>query len=234
MAVKLKGAKKNPYDEAVEHLKRADPVLRRLIKRVGPCRFKPYARRSYFESLTASIVYQQLATPAAKAIFARLKMTANRIKTASRADLKPGKLSPQGSTSVLRLSIRPADVLELGPARIRSAGLSRKKAEYLTDLAERFMDKRIPVRRFRRLSDSELIDLLTRLPGFGRWSVEIFLIYRLGRLDVLPLGDYGFKRAVKLNYDFDRIPSDAEIIRIAECWRPYRTIAVWYLWQTLK
>ncbi len=194
---------------ALRHLKRADPVMAQLIGRIGPCRMR--IRRRRFEALARAIIFQQLAGSAAAAIYARF------------VKLFPGRSFPT-----------PAQVLALPDERMRSAGLSRQKAAYLRDLAGHVADKSINFRKFAALSDDEIVAELIRVKGIGRWTAEMFLMFNLGRPDVLALDDLGLRSAAKQAYGLSALPTRRELEVLGEPWRPYRSAASWYLWQSTR
>jgi DNA-3-methyladenine glycosylase II len=189
---------------AVAHLRRRDPVLAAVMRNVGPCRLAP--ARSHFMTLVEAIVWQQLSWHAANAIHQRL-------------------LDVLGTRRP-----RPRDVLQVPLRQLRAVGLSQRKAEYLNGLARHFEEGRFPARRIHRLSDEEIVSLLGEIRGIGRWSAEMFLIFALNRLDVFPVGDLGLRKAIGRHYAAGGMPTDGELARIADPWRPFRTIASWYLW----
>jgi 3-methyladenine DNA glycosylase/8-oxoguanine DNA glycosylase len=191
--------------QAVRALRRRDPVLRRIMKQIGPCPLT--LLRNYFWALAEAIVSQQLSVAAAATIFRRLRR------------LYPHHRVP-----------RPVDLLATPGRRLRSAGLSRQKVVYLKALATAFLDGRLPVRRFHRMSDEEVVEALTRVKGVGRWTAEMFLIFVLARADVFPVGDLGLQKAIQQAYRLRRPPAASTMQRMAARWRPYRTVATWYLW----
>jgi DNA-3-methyladenine glycosylase II len=190
---------------AVRALRQRDPVLRRIMKHIGPCQLRP--QRHYFWALAEAIVSQQLSVAAAATIFKRLRT------------LYPDHRVP-----------RPQDILATPAARLRAVGLSRQKVVYLKELAEAALDGRLPARRWHALSDDEVIEILTRLHGIGRWTAEMFLIFVLMRFDVFPVDDLGLQKAIQRAYGLRCHPSEATMRRIAKRWEPYRTVATWYLW----
>jgi DNA-3-methyladenine glycosylase II len=197
---------------AVRALAAADPPLGRLIARVGPCRLELDAIQSPFASLAEAIVYQQLTGRAAATIHGRF------------VDLFRPRRFP-----------RPADVLGQEDATLRSAGLSRAKVTALKDLAAKTLDGTVPpLRVLRRLDEEEIIEALTRVRGVGRWTAEMLLIFRLGRTDVLPAGDYGIRKGFRLAFGTRALPTPQQVLRRGERWRPYRTVASWYLWRALE
>jgi DNA-3-methyladenine glycosylase II len=188
----------------VRYLAKADPVIARLIRHVGPCRLK--RTRSHFTALVEAIVWQQLSWKAALTIHERLL------------------------TAVGTRLPKPADVLRLSHATLHEAGLSKRKAEYLIGLSEYFDSGRFPRRRIHKMSDDDIVTELTSVRGIGRWSAEMFLMFALNRLDVLPVGDLGLRKAIAGWYGRESLPEEEEMVSIAEPWRPYRTVASWYLW----
>ena len=194
---------------AVAHLKRADPVLARVIARVGPCRFEPRAEGTHFEAVARAIVYQQLSGKAAGTIHARFHALY-------------GGRAPE-----------PAELLATGDEALRSAGLSRQKIGYLRDLAARVDAGDLPLDRVDALGDDDLIAALTRVKGVGRWTAQMFLMFRLGRPDVLPDLDLGVQKAIQLAYGRRAMPKPADVLRTGAPWAPYRTVASWYLWRFL-
>lgn len=197
--------------QAIRHLKQADPVLRRVIDEVGPYR-QPRVRNR-FGALVLSILHQQLALKAAQTITQRFL----RLYGDGRGRMPtPGELS---ATPVRQL---------------RAAGLSRQKMRYLKDLARKTASGAVPLERLARLRDEEVIETLTRVKGIGRWTAEMFLIFSLGRPDVWAVDDLGLQLAVKQLYGLRKHPSAEKMQRIAEPWRPYRSVASWYLWQSRR
>ena len=193
------------WAEALRHLSGADPVMRGLIARSGPCTLSP--RRDHLVILLQSILSQQVSYASAEAIFKRLKA------------LLPGRRPT------------PVAVLALDEAALRSAGLSRQKASYVRDLALHFADGRIPTRRLARMDDEAVIDALVKVHGVGRWTAEMFLIFTLARPDVLPVDDLGIRKAFAREYGLRALPDADKMRTIAEPWRPWRTIGTWYLWK---
>lgn len=196
------------WSPAMKHLSR-DPVLRRVIRHVGPCTLRP--RRDYFVVLCQSIFTQQISTKVATVLFNRFR------------DQFPNR-RPTPSRVVEFLTTRDEET-------IRSVGLSRQKRAYVLDLAEHFVDGRIPTRRLARMDDEAVIETLTAVNGIGRWTAEMFLIFTLNRPDVLPIDDLGLWESVKRAYGLSDRPKPKEILARGESWRPWRTIATWYLWR---
>ena len=193
--------------EAIVHLKRADPVMRNIITQVGAYRIE--FREPTFETLVKSIVYQQLSGRVASVIFNRLVAAAG------------GKLTPES-------------ILKLRPVRMRAAGLSGQKTTYIRDLARHTRDGHVIFEELAGLTDDEVTERLTQVRGIGVWTVHMFLIFALRRLNVLPTGDLGIRNAVRQAYGLAELPKPLEIETLAEPWRPYRTVASWYLWRSLE
>jgi len=193
---------------ACRHVAKADPVMRRIIARVGPCRLKQHPR--YFVTLCDSIVSQQLSSRVAEIIFKRFEA-----------------LYPHGRPTPQRVAVTPVP-------RLRTAGLSGQKARYLKELARGFASGTIRPHRFARQSNEEIIETLTVIHGIGRWTAEMFLMFSLNRLDVLPVDDLGIKKAIQRAYGMRVLPKPATIRRIGRSWHPYETIASWYLWRSLR
>jgi len=193
--------------EAIEHLKRADPVLSAIIDRVGEYRIQ--FRDPNFETLVKSIIYQQLSGRVASVIFERLAKAAG------------GKITPEA-------------VLKLRPSRMRALGLSRQKTAYIRDLARHARAGAVSFEELDGLSDDEVIEELTRVKGIGPWTVHMFLIFALRRKDVLPTGDLGIRNAIRKAYGLAELPQPAEMEDMAKRWRPYCTVASWYLWRSLE
>ena len=193
--------------EAITHLQQADPVLAEIITRVGAYRIE--FRDPSFETLVKSIVYQQLSGRVASVIFSRLVAAAG------------GKLTPES-------------ILKLRPVRMRAAGLSGQQTAYIRDLARQTRDRRVIFDRLAELSDDQVIEQLTQVKGIGVWTVHMFLIFALRRANVLPTGDLGIRNAIRKAYGMPELPKPTQIETLAEPWRPYRTVASWYLWRSLE
>lgn len=201
------------YDpsEAVLHLSGADAVLADLISRVGPFAMQLRGLQSPFEALARNIIYQQLHGKAAAAIHARV-------------------LALSG---VKRL--RPEHILGAPDEPLRGAGLSASKLAALRDLAARTADGTVPtLARLRRMSDEEIVARLTEVRGVGRWTVEMLLMFGLGRPDVLPVGDYAVRKGFAVTYGRAEMPKPKELEAYGERWRPYRSVASWYMWRALE
>jgi DNA-3-methyladenine glycosylase II len=197
-----------PMRKALTHLKRADPVLARLIGEIGPCCIRFI--EPGFEALAKAIVYQQLSGKVAATIFGRLAAAAS-----------DGRVTPEA-------------VLALDPAKLRELGLSRQKIAYIRDLAERVVGGGIDFTAMERMSDEEVMANLTEVKGIGVWTVHMFLIFALRRTDVMPVGDLGLRAAIRRAYGLEAMPSPAEVEEMARKWRPYCTMASWYLWRSLE
>ncbi len=190
---------------------RRDPVLGAAIKRIGPCALASRQRNDHLSALVGAIVSQQLSTKAAATIFARFLA------------LFPGGEIPTA-----------AAIARLDDTALRGVGLSGQKVGYLRDLSSRITDARLRLDELDALPDDEVIERLTAVKGFGRWTAEMFLMFRLHRPDVLPAGDLGIVKGVQRLYRLRKTPDAKRILKIGEAWRPYRSVASWYLWQTLR
>jgi DNA-3-methyladenine glycosylase II len=179
-----------------------------LIKRAGPFRL-PRRATGHFAALAESILYQQLAGAAARAIHGRF------------IALFDGDLAPDA-------------VLAVPPRKLRAAGLSRSKVASIHDLAAKVVDGTVPLRRIGRLADDAVVDRLTVVRGIGRWTAEMFLIFQLRRLDVWPVGDYGVRKGYALAYGLRKLPTPKQLDAAGERFRPYRTVAAWYCWQAVR
>jgi len=199
--------------KAVAHLRQADPALARIIDAVGPFGMQLKSSRSLFGALAEAIVYQQLSNKAAATIYGRVEALYPRAR--------------QGFT--------PAHILRTPDDRLRGVGLSRAKVLALRDLAQRVAGRALPtLEEAQGLEDAALTERLIEVRGIGRWSAEMFLMFRLGRPDVLPLDDYSLRKAYATAFRKRALPSPQALEKAGEKWRPYRTVASWYLWQTLN
>jgi DNA-3-methyladenine glycosylase II len=199
-------------DEAVEHLRRSDDTLKRIIDERGS--LDPEARRrgrppDPYAALLRSIVGQQLSTKAARSIYGRLE------------EIFGGRAPT------------PQELLDADPELVRSAGLSRPKVKYLRSLAEHVLSGELALERLPDLGDEEVEREITAVKGLGQWTAHMFLIFHLGRPDVLPVGDLGVRRAVERAYGLEALPSAEELERLGERWAPYRSLASLYLWESL-
>jgi methylated-DNA-[protein]-cysteine S-methyltransferase len=200
-------------DAAVAHLRSCDAKLARLMDRVGPFRLQLKQTSSLFLALAEAIVYQQLTGKAAATIFARVRALFPR--------------AHEGFT--------PEQILRVRDERLRAAGLSQGKLLALRDLARRAAAGEIPtLEQASELPDDALIERLTQVRGIGQWTVEMILIFRLGRPDVLPVDDYGVRKGFALAYRRDELPKPQELATIGRKWTPYRTVASWYFWRALE
>jgi DNA-3-methyladenine glycosylase II len=199
-------------DLACRHLAEADPRLGELMARAGPFSMRPQPTQSLFAALARSIVYQQLSGRAAETILGRVVLALGR-----------------------RPFPAPRDLLQAPPELLRQAGLSAAKTAALKDLAAKTLDGGIPsMARVRRMEDEEIIEHLTAVRGIGRWTVEMLLIFRLGRPDVLPTTDLGVRKGFGRWFRRGKLPEPAAMIRRGDRWRPYRSVASWYLWRALE
>lgn len=199
-------------DRAFEHLSGCDPVLGALVTAHGPLDEEERRRgrpEDAYGALLRAIVGQQLSVKAARTIYDRL--------CALYGDRTP----------------TPRELIDTDPEELRAVGLSRAKAAYLRDLAEHVEDGELDLDRLPELPDDEVSQQLIAIKGLGRWTVDMFLMFHLGRPDVLPVGDLGIRRAVQVAYGLEELPAPAELVRIAELWRPHRTLACLYLWASL-
>jgi DNA-3-methyladenine glycosylase II len=194
--------------QATIHLKRSDPVLREIIERVGPYRIQH--TEPDFETVARSIVFQQLSGSSARAIFGRLK---------------------EALGSDARMA--PESILSLPLADARSAGLSQQKANYLRDLAQKTQTGVIDFARLPRFSDEQVVEHLTVVKGVGVWTAQMFLMFALRRPDVLATGDLGVRSAIRKAYRLRSHPAPARVEKLGARWRPYRSVACWYLWRSL-
>ncbi len=195
---------------AAAELAGADPVMAALVARIGPCQLAMARRNHYFRSLVEAIVYQQLAGSAAAAILGRFR------------ELYPTRRFPT-----------PEEIQGTPDERLRAAGLSPQKISYLRDLSGRVVDGSFRLRSMASMEDEDVVSHLTQVKGIGRWTAEMFLIFTLGRPDVLPLNDLGILKAVQRAYGFGRMPAARTLERLGRRWRPYRSVAAWYLWASV-
>ena len=190
-------------------LARRDPVIRELIRKHGRCGLADAQHADPFTALVHAIVSQQLSTKAAATIAARVD-------------------------ALLGGTPTPKAVGEVSDPQLRAAGLSGQKIGYMRDLCARIEDGSLPLDSLSTLDDAAVIDALTRVKGIGRWTAEMFLMFRLHRPDVLPVGDLGIVKAVQRAYGLRKAPDPRRLTRIGEPWRPFRSIACWYLWASLE
>jgi DNA-3-methyladenine glycosylase II len=194
------------FRKARRHLCRSEPAFKKLIAAVGPCLLQP--QPDGFRLLVRAIVSQMISTKAAASIFAKLEAQLGRKK------------------------LTPAAVLAQDETALRGVGLSGAKVRSLRDLAERVVAKELPLTRFSHLDDEEVIEHLVAVRGIGRWTAEMFLIFSLGRLDVWAVDDFGLRAGVRELYGLQELPTRASMREVAEPWRPYRSVASWYLWRS--
>jgi DNA-3-methyladenine glycosylase II len=196
---------------AVKHLAKADPVLAKLMKRAGPFALKTRHMHNPFEALARNIVFQQLHGSAAEAIHRRFVEL-----------LGGGRLRPQA-------------VLGAPEESLRGVGLSGAKTAALKDLAAKTLDGTVPtLARLKRMEDEGIVSRLTQVRGIGRWTVEMLLMFRLGRPDVLPVGDFAVRKGFMVAYGLGEMPKPKELELHAEAWRPYRSVTSWYMWRALE
>ncbi len=198
------------YARARRLLMRRDPVMRALIKRTGPCRLADSQHADPFESLVQAIVWQQLSWKAALTIYRRFQA------------IFDGGRCPA-----------PQELVDAPVAPLRAAGLSRQKIGYLKDLAAKVEDGSLPLAALEAMNDEQVIEALTHVKGIGRWSAEMFLIFKLHRPDVLPVDDLAIQKAFQRAYRMRKLPSAKRMLQLGEKWRPYRSVASWYLWESL-
>ena len=197
------------YTKARRLLSRRDPVIRDLIRRHGPCGLADAQHEDAFTALTHSIISQQLSTKAAATIARRFDALFGGIPT-------------------------PAAVALVDDAQLRAVGLSSQKIRYMRDLCSRVTDGSLTLEKVNELPDEDVIQSLTQIKGIGRWTAEMFLMFRLHRPDVLPVDDLGILKAVQRAYGLRKLPRAERLTKIGEPWRPYRSVACWYLWASLE
>lgn len=193
---------------ALNHLSKHDKVLSQLIKKFGTCNLQPHSQ--YFNSLLRAIIGQQLSVKSAASIYNRFIRYYNH---------KP----------------KPEEILFSEDQLLRGFGLSNSKVKYVKDLSQKVIDREIRIRNFSYKSDEEIIENLTKVKGVGTWTAEMFLMFTLGRPDVLPVTDLGIRKAIMLNYGLKKLPDEKKINKIAveKGWHPYCSIASLYLWKSL-
>ena len=192
--------------KAERHLKKNDRVVAGLVTAVGRCRLDEMQIERSFAGLTRTIVSQQLSVKAADTIYRRFARLLGRRRP------------------------NPKSILSKSTRQLRSVGLSRQKTSYLQDLAQKVHDGSLSLRRLRYMDDEEVIGALTQVKGIGRWTAEVYLLFRLGRLDVMPVDDLGLRDAAQLAYSLKTRPDAKKLLAISEPWRPYRSVGSWYLW----
>jgi len=195
-------------ERARRALRRRDPILGGLIRRVGRCELAP--RGDPYRYLVRSVLYQQITGKAAQSIEGRLKaLFAGRIPA-------PGRLR------------------RATPTQLRGVGLSRQKAASLRAIAQAFEDRTLDNRRLRRMGEAEVIETVTQVRGVGEWTAHMLLMFSLGHPDILPVGDYGVRKGAQSLYGLPELPGRAELEALGEPWRPYRSVAAWYLWREVE
>ena len=197
------------YARARRLLARRDPILRDLMRAHGPCGLGDRQHTDPFKALVRAIISQQLSTKAAATIATRFE-------------------------ALFGAFPAPAQVTEISDVRLRGVGLSSQKIGYLRDLCRRIEEGVLPIEALDRMDDETVVETLTQVKGIGRWTAEMFLIFRLQRPDVLPVGDLGIVKAVQRAYKLRKAPTPDRLTRIGEAWRPYRSVACWYLWASLN
>ena len=199
----------NQHAKAIRHLRTVDPVLANVIDTVGKCTLVPRTEGTHFDYVVRSIVYQQLSGKAAATIHGRF------------LDLIDGKKPA------------PAQILKITEPALRKAGLSGQKAKYIRSVAEQSHSGQLAIERLHELSDEEIIAALTQVKGIGVWTAQMFLIFRLGRPNVLPIGDLGIQKGVQRAYGLRKLPKPERVQKIGKKWAPYRTVGSWYMWRLL-
>lgn len=198
------------HRKAIAHLRKVDPVMATVIDAVGKCTLQPRAEWTHFDALLRSIVYQQLSGKAAATIHGRVLA-----------------LIGDGAGA-------PKRIVETSHEAFRAAGLSTAKANYVRNLAEHVLDGSLPVDSLHELDDEAIIAALTQVKGIGKWSAQMFLMFRLGRPDVLPDLDLGVQKGIQKAYRLRKLPTPAQVVRRGAKWAPYRTVASWYMWRILE
>ncbi|MHC1766180.1 MAG: DNA-3-methyladenine glycosylase [Verrucomicrobiia bacterium] len=198
-------------DAALRHLTQADPILGEVIAKVGPCTLEPDHSRSPFQALVQAVAHQQLNGKAANTILARFVA-----------------LFPHGRFPTAQ------EVSDVDIGKLTGIGFSRAKAGYVKEIARMALEGVVPgTGRVKRMSDDEIIERLTTIEGVGRWTVEMLLIFSLGRPDVLSVDDFGIRRGFSIVYKKHKLPAPKAILKHGERWKPYRSIASWYLWRAV-
>ena len=194
-------------ENPIEHLSK-DRKLAKIIAKIG--NYEIRVTKNKYESLIEAIITQQLSGSAARSISTKFR-----------------------SLYETRFP-KPIDVIDTSDAKLRKTGLSKMKVEYIKEISKKIEAKELKLHKLPKLSDEEVVDELTQIRGIGRWTAEMFLIFTLGRMDVLPVGDLGLKKGIKKLHSMQELPTDEEMEKIAKKWRPYRTVATWYLWKSLQ
>ena len=198
------------FRKAIAHLRRVDPVMDEVISKVGPFNLTLRTAGTHFDALIRSIVYQQLSGKAAATIHGRVLLLFN----------------PEAPL--------PPQILNVSHDKLRGAGLSNQKASYVRNLAEHTVNGSLPIESLHELNDEAIIAALTQVKGIGRWSAQMFLMFRLGRLDVLPDLDLGVQKGIQLAYRMRKLPTPKKVLEVGAKWAPYRSIGAWYMWRVLE
>ena len=193
--------------KAIKFLKK-DPKFAKIIMQVGDYNVK--ITKNHYQSLVESIISQQLSGSAANSIIKKFRK------------LYKSKFP------------KPRDVIKTSDSKLRTTGLSKMKIVYIKELSKKIESKELNMRKISTQSDEQVIEVLTDVKGIGRWTAEMFLIFSLGRLDILPVGDLGLKKGIQSMYSLKELPEKEQIEQLAESWKPYRTVATWYLWKSLE
>jgi len=194
---------------AENHLRTSDPVMASIIKEIGRCGLVRSKRADPFIAIVEAIIWQQLSGKAARTIYERFL-----------------KVFPEGTPT-------PAAILATSDEAMRAAGLSRGKIVYLRDLSTKVLDGTVHLESLETMANDDVVAAMTKVKGIGQWSAEMFLMFRLQRADVLPVGDLGIVKAIQRHYRLRKTPTPERMRKIAESWRPYRSVASWYLWASL-
>lgn len=199
------------YDDAVKFLGQSDPILGQAIARIGRCRLNEIAQQGdLFSALSRAIIHQQISTKAAAAIYQRfLLLYPHQIPTAQ-------------------------DVFDTPDEMLRQAGLSRPKVIYIKDLAGKILNGLPTIVELETMDDEAIVQTLTQVKGIGRWTVQMLLIFRLQRLDVLPVDDLGIRAGIRKIYGLQELPTQKIAVSLGQKWQPYRSVASWYLWRSLE
>lgn len=195
--------------KAVAHLKKVDPVMAEVIAKVGSYRGWPASEGTHFDAVARSIVFQQLSGKAAGTIHGRFQ-------------------GLYGGRTPL-----PQELAITSDEQLRAVGLSRQKSAYLKDLGVRVASGELPIETLHELTDDEIITALTQVKGIGRWTAQMFLMFRLGRLDVLPDLDLGIQKGIQKAYRLRKLPTPERVLKIGAKWAPYRTVGSWYMWRLI-
>ena len=203
------------WDEACRHLAKRDRVMKKLIPQFGEARLQ--GRTDAFTTLARSIIGQQISVKAAQSVWDKFAAAVTAVNAGEAPTL-----------------LQPADVLSKPPELLRSAGLSARKVEYVTDLAQHFEAGSVHVTEWMQMDDEAIIDELVAIRGIGRWTAEMFLIFHLMRPNVMPLDDVGLMKGIGQNYFSGEPVSRAEAREVGEAWAPFRSVATWYIWRSLE